>query len=78
MVAFERRSADAAVLVIVPRHTAALGFPTIGGVWGDTHLVLPGAARWRDTFTGREHGGDRLSMSEALADLPFAALEQRD
>ncbi len=74
VVAFERRSAEAAMLVIVPRHTAALGFPPIGEAWAQTHLALPMDARWRDVFSGREHAGDLLAISEVFADLPFAVL----
>jgi len=75
VVAFERRSEDTAMLVVVPRHTASLGFPPTGGVWADTRLVPPAAApRWRDIFTAREHRGDALALSEVFADLPFAVL----
>ena len=74
VVAFERRNEGAVVLVIVPRHTATLGFPPIGEAWADTHLIPTPASRWRDVFTGREHGGGNVSLSEAFAELPFAVL----
>ena len=75
VVAFERRSGNAAVLVIVPRHTATLGFPPIGGAWGDTRIVAPvTGARWRDVFTGRAHSGDTLALSDIFAELPAAVL----
>ena len=75
VVAFERRSGDAALLVIVPRHTAPIGFPPIGEAWADTHLIPPVAGlRWRDVFTRREHAGDALPLAELFAELPFAVL----
>ncbi len=75
VVAFERRCGDAAALVIVPRHTATLGFPPLGETWADTQLVPPVAApRWRDIFTGREHTGETLMLAEVFAELPFAVL----
>ena len=74
VIAFERRDGDAAMLIMVPRHTEALGFPPIGGVWEDTHVVTSRAARWSDVFTGRSHAGDTLPLREVFAELPFAAL----
>ena len=75
VIAFERRHGDAAVLVIVPRHTGALGFPPLAGVWNDTRIAFPNAAaRWRDTFTRREHTSEILRLSDVLADLPFTVL----
>src|SRR6185369_16804748 len=71
LICFERRQKSAVILVIVPRHTARLGFPPIGDVWKDTHLLLPRVTRWRDVFTHREHTGDKLPLSNAFADLPF-------
>ena len=75
VVAFERRSGDAAMVVIVPRHTAALGFPPIGQVWADTHVEsAPPGLGWRDIFVERERTGGKLLLSQAFADLPFAVL----
>ena len=78
VVAFERRCGNGAVLVVVPRHTAALGFFPLGEVWAGTH-VLPRQAspRWRDVFTGRMHSGDMLTVADVFAELPFAVLEAR-
>ena len=75
VVAFERREGSESLIVIVPRHTTALGFPPVGEVWEDTHLPCPGDdAVFHDIFTGREHAGPNLALSDILADLPFAAL----
>jgi (1->4)-alpha-D-glucan 1-alpha-D-glucosylmutase len=74
VVTFERRGSDAAILVVVPRLTARLGFPPLRGAWADTQLALPGSSTWRDIFTGREHQGNTLAVSGVLADLPFAVL----
>jgi (1->4)-alpha-D-glucan 1-alpha-D-glucosylmutase len=78
VISFERRHKDAAILVIAPRHTAQLGFPPTGEAWKDTHLALPRVARWRDVFTNREHATDKLALSDALSDLPFAVLVNED
>ncbi len=75
VVAFERRDGSESLLVIVPRHATPLGFPPLGAVWEDTHVPAPGdGAIFRDIFTGREHSGQTLALSELLSDLPFAAL----
>ena len=75
VVAFERQDENESLLVIVPRHTAALSFPPLGAVWEDTHLAhSPAAAVYRDIFTGREFEGPHLALSEILSDLPFAVL----
>lgn len=75
VVAFERRDGIESLIVIVPRHTTPLGFPPLGEVWGDTHVLVPGeGAVLRDIFTGREHSGPALALIEILSDLPFAVL----
>lgn len=53
VVAFMRAHEGVRTAVIVPRHTAPLGFPATGRVWKHTSVELP-AGRWRDGFTGRE------------------------
>lgn len=74
-VVFERHAAGERMLVLVPRHTARLGFPPLGAVWADTVVAPPGAGRvWRDAFTGREHSAERLALAEVFAELPFAVL----
>lgn len=78
-VVFERRNDGQAVLVIVPRHAVALGFPPLGEVWQDTAVPISvDGARWRDVFTGREHAGGTLALSEVFADLPCAVLVKVD
>ena len=75
VVAFERRCGNDAALVVVPRHTTALGFPPIGEVWADTQIALPASGqRWRDVFTGREHAGENVPLAGLLADLPVSVL----
>ncbi len=78
VIAFERRSGSRALLVVVPRHTATLGFPPLGAAWADTHIVPPTPTLWRDIFTAREHSGETLTLSSILADLPFAVLAVRN
>ncbi|MGB8167407.1 MAG: malto-oligosyltrehalose synthase [Chthoniobacteraceae bacterium] len=77
VIAFERRSESAAVLVIVPRHTATMGFPPLAETWADTRIVPATAPlRWRDVFTGREFAGETLALRELFASLPLAVLVQ--
>ncbi len=77
VVAFERKHAGESLLVIVPRHTARVGFPPLGASWGDTHFLAPTpAARWRDAFTGRVHEGDQFPVAEVLAEFPVAVLTE--
>lgn len=78
VVAFERRDGDEVVLIVVPRHTAELGFPPVGSVWRDTRVMAPETgAGWRDLFTKREHAGGTLAVGEILGELPFAVLVGR-
>jgi (1->4)-alpha-D-glucan 1-alpha-D-glucosylmutase len=75
VIAFERREGAGAVLVVVPRHTAGVGFPPVGGVWADTAVASSDEdSRWRDVFTGREFSGGRLAVSELFGELPCAVL----
>ncbi|GEP45084.1 maltooligosyl trehalose synthase [Brevifollis gellanilyticus] len=74
VVAFERRIEGSSMVVIVPRHVSELGWPPLGQAWHDTQLSLATAAPWRDVFTGREHAGAAVSLSELFAELPFAVL----
>ena len=76
LVAFARRHEGKAVVVVVPRLTAALGCPPLGLVWEDTELALPQAAgNWRDVFTGREWpAGSSAPLAELFTELPLAVL----
>ena len=84
---FVRRHGNEAAVAVVPRLVTRLaagpeGLP-LGGVWGDTRLLLPDVApgvRWRNLFTGREvsataEGGKAaLALREVFADFPVALL----
>ncbi|MCF7789835.1 MAG: malto-oligosyltrehalose synthase [Prosthecobacter sp.] len=77
-IAFLRRFEDHALLLIVPRLSARLGFPPVGGVWRDTVVEWPEALhgrQMRDLFTGVEYtaGTSPLALADALRVLPFAA-----
>jgi (1->4)-alpha-D-glucan 1-alpha-D-glucosylmutase len=92
VVAFARRSDDAAVVVAVPRLVATLmrgeGFALPhAGVWKGTVVtggdgVLTG--RWRSVFTGAEvssrdgDGGPALAAGDLFRDFPVALLERVD
>ena len=75
IIAFERRSGNETILIVVPRHTAPLGYPPIGEVWADTQIASPTLMHhWRNIFTAREHAGEYLRLSDVLAELPVAVL----
>ncbi len=86
IVAFERRSPAASLVVVVPRlvlgrmagATRPLPPPD---TWGDTALVLPApAGNWTDPLTGAERTPDddgRLPVAEALDRFPVALLHRR-
>ena len=79
-VASVRRHEDEALLVIVPRLTARVGFPPVGEAWRDTCLDWPAefsGRQVRELFTGAVHtvGEDALALSDALRVLPVAAFE---
>lgn len=90
VVAFARRSADRAAIVVVPRLVCGLlqGGKTelpCGPVWEDTKLVLPEELR-SATFRDRlshirlESNGDgnrTIALSELLADFPVSVLERQ-
>ncbi|HEX2092065.1 MAG TPA: malto-oligosyltrehalose synthase [Longimicrobiaceae bacterium] len=88
VLAFARRSEDAAVVAAVPRLVATLtresgfAFPTRES-WADTWIeggngVLKG--RWRNVLTGAEvearRPGAALAVDELFADFPVALLER--
>jgi (1->4)-alpha-D-glucan 1-alpha-D-glucosylmutase len=87
VLAFVRMSAKSNVLVVVPHLVAGLldnaDDPPIGErVWKDTEIVLPFctcADKYRNIFTGevletqKIDGGEKISVSRALADFPVAA-----
>jgi maltooligosyltrehalose synthase len=55
----------------------AAGTAPVGGIWGDTTIVLPGApASLHDTISGWRHApqGDTLLVADVLRDFPVAAL----
>jgi (1->4)-alpha-D-glucan 1-alpha-D-glucosylmutase len=81
VVAFAREAGGQWALVVAPRFLTALveeGRPPLGpGVWQDTVIRLPAgaAAIWQDVFTRRTlHGGETLSVGEALSHFPAALL----
>ena len=83
--AFARRHGDQTIVVAVPRLTTKLtrpdGAAPVGAVWGDTTLALPAAVgSWRNWFTGAalDLNDGQLSVSELLADFPFAILTIKD
>jgi (1->4)-alpha-D-glucan 1-alpha-D-glucosylmutase len=86
VVAFVRMSPNSNVLVVVPHLVAGLlddaDVPPIGErVWQDTDIVLPFCTcsdKYRNVLTGevletqKIDGGEKISVSSALADFPVA------
>jgi len=68
VVAFERTTADASLLVVVPRFISRVGFPPLGERWGDTALELSTAREWVNVLTGRPHS--------TRAKLPISEISQ--
>lgn len=76
VIAYRRVLPDRSLLVVVPRGSAALGFPPVGERWGTTALDLPDAT-WRDVLSGREVAGE-LRLRDLLAQLPCAVLHAQN
>jgi (1->4)-alpha-D-glucan 1-alpha-D-glucosylmutase len=77
VVAFGRQHNGKSIIVVVPRVSSRVGFPPVGEKWQDTAIDLPddlAAARLRELFTGSALNAEngRLSVSQAMATLPFA------
>jgi (1->4)-alpha-D-glucan 1-alpha-D-glucosylmutase len=84
--AFARRTADRAVLVVVPRLvvglTSGADRPPLGAeVWGSTQLILPGSTDgevWVNRLTGEKLtvAGAGLAVGQVLSHFPVALLER--
>lgn len=77
-VAFVRRFEGGAVLVVVPRLSARVGFPPVGDAWRDTAFGWPaefGGKQVRELFTGAEFSVSDapLALADAFRVLPVAA-----
>jgi (1->4)-alpha-D-glucan 1-alpha-D-glucosylmutase len=85
--AYLRHTADAAVLVLVPRLAVALvpagDRPPVGAeVWGDTAVTLPEGfrgGRWENVYTGAAVApeGEALPVAAVLDVFPVAVLVKR-
>ena len=78
-IAFAREKDGQWIVVIAPRLSSRVGFPPIGEKWKDTVVELPEGFSFdqaRDLFTGASISaeGNSVSLAQALAVLPFAAL----
>ncbi len=78
-IAYMRQLENEALLIVIPRLTARLGFPPVGDVWRDTVVNWPGGLvgrSARDLFTGASFtfGDSPLLVREVLKTLPLAAL----
>lgn len=77
-IAYVRRLEGKAMLVILPRLSAKLGFPPVGDVWQDTRIEWPAdfvGKQARNLFTGASigAGGASLELADAMRVLPVAA-----
>jgi (1->4)-alpha-D-glucan 1-alpha-D-glucosylmutase len=74
-IAFARTHQDQTLLIIVPRLGSRVGLPPVGDCWNDTRLDWQGPVTFTDVFTGATHTfSGSIPLSQALADLPVAAL----
>lgn len=76
VLAFRRAAGGEALLVVVPRLTAAVGAPPVGLAWEDTALTLPAARQpWRDVLTGETWApGEPRALGDLFKALPLAVL----
>jgi (1->4)-alpha-D-glucan 1-alpha-D-glucosylmutase len=83
--AFARRMGERMAITCVPRLIATLtpdaSAPPLGGVWGDTRILLPdSASAYTDAFTGRtvttegERGASTLAAATIFDRFPIALL----
>jgi len=78
-VSFARQLAGKWIVVIAPRLSSRVGFPPVGELWKETAIEFPEALSLKDAhdlFTCRpvRHKKRRVSVSDALSVLPFAAI----
>jgi (1->4)-alpha-D-glucan 1-alpha-D-glucosylmutase len=75
VVAFQRESTGGTLLVVAPRLTSRVGFPSLGERWGDTVIEPPVARDWVDLLTGNKSRGDApLRVAGVLTEFPVAVL----
>jgi (1->4)-alpha-D-glucan 1-alpha-D-glucosylmutase len=75
VVAYRREHRGDAVVVIVPRLTATLGWPPLGPVWQDTKVNLGDARNWRSALTEEKWSrADSVAVAELFGELPVAVL----
>jgi (1->4)-alpha-D-glucan 1-alpha-D-glucosylmutase len=78
-ISFARQLNDEWIVVIAPRLSSRIGFPSIGERWKDTVVDLPESLSLdhaHDLLTCRElrHEGRRISMADVMSILPFAVI----
>ena len=78
-ISFARQLAGKWIVVIAPRLSSRVGFPPVGELWKETAIEFPEALSLKDAhdlFTCRpvRHKKRRVSVSDALSVLPFAAI----
>ena len=78
-VGFARHLGDEWIVIIAPRLSSRVGFPSVGGLWKDTIIELPetpSLAQAHDLFTCQPVPvRDReLKVADALSILPFAVI----
>jgi (1->4)-alpha-D-glucan 1-alpha-D-glucosylmutase len=78
-VSFVRKLAGKWIVVIAPRLSSRIGFPPTGERWKDTTIEFPETLSLdgaHDLFTCRpiHHDGRKVSISDAMSNLPFAVI----
>jgi (1->4)-alpha-D-glucan 1-alpha-D-glucosylmutase len=79
VISFARIHGQKAIVIAAPRLSSRVGFPPLGERWADTAIELSErlpACAFRDVCTNREIKSvdSRISLANAMAELPFAVL----
>jgi len=73
-IAFARAFEGRKMVVLAPRLSSRVGFPSIGAAWGDTAVHLPADfGMLRNLFTDQTVESNPLRLADAFAHFPFAA-----
>jgi (1->4)-alpha-D-glucan 1-alpha-D-glucosylmutase len=78
-VAYARQTDHRCIIVIAPRLSSRVGFPPIGEKWQDTRVEIPEELSLGNVWNVFTTGGVSIKnhsvmLSEAMAELPFAAI----
>jgi (1->4)-alpha-D-glucan 1-alpha-D-glucosylmutase len=76
VVAFARGGPRRGIVAVVPRLSAAVGWPPVGAAWDDTTIDLGGGAPFTNVLTGARVPASPRPLAEIFAELPIGVLER--